>query len=162
RLVPALQLPDIALFFGEPAGLAPRELAGLHALLNALTLIVLALVDARIARAMRICLARAHRCKHAGERQHYCGKLLHCRPPEKALISSEFNAPAGRRLTPPPGNFGAALFLLNCRPAHLSTVQASSSPCNARSSSSGSSSRSSDSPGRGSRSCRWDVCPVTF
>jgi len=44
------------------------------------------------------------------------------------LISSVFNAPAGRRLTRLPGNFGAALFLLNCRPAHLSTVQAASSP----------------------------------
>ncbi len=77
RLVLALELANVALLVHESAGLTPRQLAGFHTLLDAIALIVLARIDARIARAARIRMARADNGKHAGERQHCCEELVH-------------------------------------------------------------------------------------
>jgi hypothetical protein len=85
-LVRPLQLPDVALLFGHLAGLASRQLARGDTLLDALALMLLACVDTRIARAARVGLTRAHDGEHARDRQHCCGKLLHCKPPETAVI----------------------------------------------------------------------------
>jgi hypothetical protein len=55
----------------------PRQLAGLHTLLDAIALVVLARVDARIPGAARIGIAGVDHGEHAHARQHCCKELLH-------------------------------------------------------------------------------------
>ena len=77
RLVLALELANVALLVHELAGLTPRQLAGLHTLLDTVALIVLARIDTRIARAARVGIARIDDCEHTHERQRCCEELLH-------------------------------------------------------------------------------------